>query len=168
MTLQDILDIVEEIGEIDEERRDTFAEELDEAGATEQPYQRTRELIDQERAKLDALGELLEDERENIDDVVDYTEVFTVEQAVEHRNKAVEKLEAHNEQLETFRQSMLMALDIIEDNLDRLETEGPEALQDSPEPHLETARDAIKRHNEVVTGLGKNMTILSAYMLEDP
>lgn len=165
MNLEEIQSTLESIQEIDENRREAFREEYREADDTSPSFPRTRSLIEEERAELERLNELLETERENLDELVDYTDFFTVDQAVRHRDQTVSKLETRNEHLVTFHGAMVDALDVIEANVKALETGGAESAEESPEPHLEEAREALEAHNEAIEGLERNMEILNAYLI---
>jgi len=166
MGLQEIIDLTERVGDLDEERRETWRSELDafEAGEIER-FAQTREALDAETDALVALREELDRELENVDELIEYAEFLTVEQAVHHREQTVEKLEAHNEHLRTFHDAMTEALSIVESNLDDLESGGVDAVEGDPEPQFRRAREALEAHNDAVEGLGTNMTILNAYLL---
>jgi len=165
MDFLDIIESVETTAELDDRRQETFKREYEafEEGETD-TFGETREVIESERAELTALEDLLETERENLDELIDETEFFTVDQAIRHRDAAIEKLESHNEHLETFRESMTRALDGMESNLDGIvEGEGPDNIE-NVEPYLEDAYQAIENQNEVVADLDRNLTIMSAYL----
>jgi len=166
MGLQEIIDLTERVGDLDEERRETWRAELDafEAGEIER-FAQTREALDAETDALADLREELDREMENVDELIEYAEFLTVEQAVRHRDQTVEKLEAHNEHLRTFHDAMTDALSVVESNLDDLESRGVDAVEGDPEPHFRRAREALEAHNEAVEGLGTNMTILNAYLV---
>jgi len=166
MTLSEIIDLVEEIQELDGRRRETFGSELEafEAGdATGFPE--TRTCIDAERDRLEDLGELLSEERDELEGLAEGTEFLSVDQAVRHREQAVAKLRQHNDHLEEFRASMLRALDTVASNLAALEADGTEDadLADA-ERHLRAAGTAIEDHNEAVADLDRNLMILDAYL----
>ena len=166
MGLEDIIEAAERVGDEDEARRAAFQEEFaryedGDLGT----FSRTRAAIESEREALERLREGLDEEVESTEELAEYADFLTVDQAVEHRDEALEKLERHNEELLTFHGEMSAALDAVESNLDALETGGLEAVEADPEPHFERAREALERHNEAVEGLGKNMTILNAYLV---
>lgn len=165
MGLVDITEDVETIAELDDERQGTFRDEykMMESGETDD-FSETRAVIAREREALNDLGELLADERENLDELIKETEFFTVNQAIRHRDAVVEKLEAHNECLETFRTSVERALDTMESNLDVIVKDGPTEDIEDVERHLEAAYRAIEEHNEVVEDLNRNLIIMSAYL----
>lgn len=165
MGLKEIIDAAETVGDRDQDRQSTFQEEYDayERGETSS-FPRTREAIAAERGALDALETELKAEEGNIEELVDYAEFLTEDQAVRHRDQTVEKLRAHNEHLTEFHDAMSSALDEVETNMDALESEGPDAVEADPEPHFERARDALEDHNDAVEGLDTNFTILNAYL----
>lgn len=165
MGLQAIIDAAEAVGERDETRQQVFREEFEayEGGETGQ-FTRTRAAIAAEHEALETLDEELVAEEGNIGELVDYAEFLTVEQAVHHRDETIEKLESHNEQLREFHDAMVEALAVVSANLDRLEVDGPEAVEEDPQAHFERANDALEAHNEVVEGLDTNLTILNAYL----
>lgn len=166
MGLETIIQIAEQVGDDDEVRRSAFRRELEryEAGEVES-FAETREALAAECETLDELEQALDDEVGNIEELTEYAEFLTVEQAVEHRDETVEKLEKHNEHLRTFRAEMAQALDAVETNLDALEADGEDAVSADPQPHFERAGEALERHNEAVEGLDTNMTILNAYLV---
>ena len=165
MGLQAIIDAAERVGECDEARRHTFREEFEayEAGETTE-FTRTCAAIRAERDALDELAAELDAEEDNIHELAEYADFLTVEQAVEHRDQTVEKLEAHNEALREFQDAMSTALDIVATNLKLLEEAGPSAVVDDPKPAFERAYEALETHNEAVEGLSTNLTILNAYL----
>ncbi|WP_066413944.1 hypothetical protein [Halorubrum aethiopicum] len=165
MGLRDILDAAEAVGDRDEVRQSTFREEFEayEAGETES-FPRTREAIADERAALEELADELDAEEGNIDQLIERTEFFTVDQAVRHREQTIEKLEAHNEHLREFHDAMTTALERIETNLSELESSGPGSIEEDPQPQFERAHDALDDHNEAVEDLSTNLTILNAYL----
>lgn len=165
MGLIDIIEVVETIAERDDRRQETFRDEYEavESGATDD-FPETRAAIAAEREALTELGDLLEDERENLDELIEETEFFTVDQAVRHRDAVVEKLEAHNEHLETYRASVVRALDAMESNLDVIVEDGATDDLEDVEQHLEAAYRAIEEHNDVVEDLDRNLMIMSAYL----
>jgi len=165
MDVKEIRQTLESIQELDEDRREAFRQEsrqVDEDGVAVFPE--TRGLIEAEREELDRLGELLAAEQEQIEELVDYTEFLTVDQAVRHRDRAVEKLRTRNKHLVEFHREMVTALDIIESNLDALEKGDEDAMMDDHQDHLEAAMKALEAHNEAVEGLEDNMEILNAYL----
>ncbi|WP_139136203.1 hypothetical protein [Haladaptatus sp. W1] len=164
--MQDVLDAAETVGNCDEERRETFQAEFNayENGNLES-FDETRNVIERERDALNELGCALEAEEDNIDELVNYAEFLSVDQAVHHRDEVVEKLEAHNTHLWTFHEEMSEALNTVESNLTVLVNDGSDAIEADPQPHFGGARQALERHNEVVEGLGKNLTILNAYLI---
>ena len=165
MTLMEIVQAVETIAKLDDQRQETFKREYDafERDATDD-FRETRECIAEERAELAELEDLLESERENLEELAEETEFFTVDQAVRHRDAVVEKIEAHNECLETFRRSVERALDAMESNLETLVEDGSTGDLENVERHLESAYHAVEDHNEVVEDLDKNLLIVSAYL----
>lgn len=166
MGLAEILEAAERVGARDQERQDAFRREFSayESGNTA-TFEATRESLAAERAALDTLDEELRSEESNIETLVADSEFLTTEQAVRHREATVEKLRDHNAQLRVFHDGMTAALDAVEENLDTLEREGPEAVDADPERHFERAHDALGAHNDAVEGLSTNMTILNAYLL---
>ena len=166
MGLTEIIEAAERVGARDEERRQAFREEFErfEAGEIDS-FPRTREALTAEREALATLDADLDAEAENIEELIEYADFLTVEQAVEHRDETVEKLEAHNRHLREFHDAMVDALDVVETNLDTLAAAGPEAVEADPEPHFERAYDALEAHNEAVEGLDTNLTILNAYLV---
>jgi predicted RNase H-like nuclease (RuvC/YqgF family) len=166
MGFEDILEAVERVGDEDEIRRTAFQEEFDRYEAGElRTFSRTREALANERQALDRLEEELDDEIEHLDELAESSEFLTVDQAVEHRDKTIEKLERHNEHLRTFHEEISAALRCVESNLDALEREGPEAVDTDPEPHFDRAREALQSHNAAVEDLDRNLLILNAYLL---
>ncbi|SMO85310.1 hypothetical protein [Halorubrum cibi] len=165
MGLRDILDAAKTVGDRDEVRQSTFREEFEayEAGETES-FPRTREAIADERAALEELAEELDAEEGNIDQLIERTEFFTVDQAVRHREQTIKKLEAHNEHLREFYDTMTTALDRIETNLSELESSDPGSIEQDPQPPFKRARNALDDHNEAVEDLSTNLTILNAYL----
>lgn len=166
MGLDEILEAAERVGTCDQERQDAFRREFSayESGNTA-TFEATREALAAERAALETLDEELRSEESNIETLVADTEFLTTEQAVRHREATVEKLREHNTQLREFHDAMTAALDAVDENLDTLEREGPEAVDADPERHFERAHDALEAHNDAVEGLSTNMTILNAYLL---
>lgn len=165
MDIEEIQATLESIQEIDERRRETFEEEYRTMDDRHPSFQRTKSLIEEEYEQLYQLDELLKTEREQRDELIEYTEFLTVDQAVRHRDQAISKLEARNEHLVAFHEAMTDALDVIEFNIDTLESRGEDSVEASPEPHLEEARKALEAHNEAVEGLNKNIEILNAYLM---
>jgi chromosome segregation ATPase len=167
MGLQDIIDAAEAVGDRDETRQSTFREEFEayEAGEAES-FPQTREAIAAERTALEELAAELDAEQGNIYELVERTEFLTVDQAVRHRERTVEKLRAHNEHLREFHDAMRAALEAVETNLSELESADPdlESLEADPQPEFERARDAIDAHNEAVEDLDTSLTILNAYL----
>lgn len=165
MGLQDIIDAAEAVGDHDEARRSTFRKEFEayESGEVDS-FPRTREAIADERNALDRLEDQLDAEMGNIAELVDRTEFLTVDQAVRHRDRTIEKLEAHNAHLREFHDAMSTALERIETNLSELESNGADTLEADPEPEFERAREALDAHNEAVEDLDTNLTILNAYL----
>lgn len=165
MGLTNIIEVVETIAERDDRRQETFRDEYEamERDATDD-FPETRAAIAAEREALAELGDLLEDEQENLDKLIEETEFFTVNQAVRHRDGVVEKLEAHNEYLETFRTLVARALDAMESNLDVIVEDGATDDIEDVEQHLEAAYRAIEEHNDVVEDLDRNLMIMSAYL----
>ncbi|MFB6156189.1 MAG: hypothetical protein ABEJ22_09855 [Haloferacaceae archaeon] len=166
MGLQDIIEATERVGTLDEERRAAFRDELAsfENGDIE-TFSRTRERLGAESEALEELRHELELELENVDELIEYADFLSVDQAVRHRDQTVEKLRAHNEHLRAFHEAMVDALSVVETNLDDLESDGMDAVEGDPEPHFERAHEALEAHNEAVEGLGTNMTILNAYLV---
>jgi hypothetical protein len=166
MTVEDILTVAEEIGDADERRRTLFERELEAIEAGEgDGFPETRSRIERERELLAELDEHLAAERDEIDAIVDRTEFLSVDQAVEHREKSIEKLTEHNRRLQEFHDAMVDALDVVESNVDQFEAGGFDAVEGDAEPHFERAHEALEAHNEAVAGLKKNMTILNAYLV---
>ncbi|SIR87788.1 hypothetical protein SAMN05421858_4274 [Haladaptatus litoreus] len=166
MGLETIIQIAEQVGEDDEARRAAFRRELQQYDDGEiESFTETNDTLAAERETLNELKRELDSEEGNIEELVEYTEFLTVEQAVEHREETVDKLGKHNKHLRTFHAEMIRALDIVETNLDTLEANGREAVCGNPQPHFERAGEALKKHNEAVEGLGTNMTILNAYIV---
>lgn len=165
MDIGEIRTTLESVQELDERRRETFEEEYRSMDDGQPSFPRTKSLIDEEYEQLDRLDELLETEREQLDELVEHTEFLTVDQAVRHRDQSVSKLEARNEHLVAFHEAMTDALDVIESNIETLESQGEDSVEASPEPHIEAAREALEAHNEAVEGLEKNMEILNAYLM---
>lgn len=164
MDLEEIQTTLESIQEIDERRREMFEEEYH--AADDAPsFPRTKSLIQEEYEQLNRLDELLETEREQLDKLAEHTEFLTVDQAVRHRDQAVSKLEARNGHLVAFHEAMTDALDVIESNIETFESRGEDSVEESPEPHLEEAREELEAHNEAIEGLKKNMEILNAYLM---
>jgi len=60
---------------------------------------------------------------------------------------------------------MTDALDVIKSNIEALESRGEDSVEESPESHLEDAREALEAHNEAIEGLKKNMEILNTYLM---
>lgn len=166
MGLHEILEAAERVGSYDEERQDLFREEFAayEAGETT-TFEGTRDVLAEERDALEKLDTELRSEESNIEGIVDDTEFLTAEQAVRHREATIEKLREHNSQLRAFHDAMTAALEIVEENLDTLEREGPDAVDADPEPQFERAHEALEAHNDAVEGLSTNMTILNAYLV---
>ncbi|WP_227380285.1 hypothetical protein [Haladaptatus halobius] len=166
MDIQDVLSAAERVAERDSERRETFRTEF---GAFEngdlEIFDETRTILAREHGALDELSDALETEKENIDELVDYTEFLTADQAVRHRKEVVEKLTTHNELLWEFSNEMSAALETVESNLDVLENDGQAAVERDPQQHLEHAQEVLEQHNKTVDGLDTNMTILNAYLI---
>jgi len=165
MGLQDIIDAAEAVGDRDEARRSAFREEFEayEAGETDS-FSRTWKTIAAEYEALERLDEQLDAEEENIDELIERTHFFTVDQAVRHRDRTVKKLEAHNAYLREFHGAMATAIDRIETNLSDLESNDVDTLNADPQPQFERAREALDAHNESVEDLDTNLTILNAYL----
>jgi hypothetical protein len=161
ISIDAILDVVEQIMELDERRQRTFRGEVD---ADANRFVETHAIIADERDQLDRLDEHLAVEAEHLDDLVEGTEYLSTDQAVRHRDRSVEKIRAHNRALARFHAEMDVLLETIETNLDRIESDGDDAeLADSHE-HLEAAIVALRDHNDSVEGLEKNLRILHAYL----
>ena len=165
MGLSEIKTITEEICDLDRQRRERFQQEFDRFESENlEEFAETRAILDEERRKLETLDGQLKTEREEITDLDDKTEFLSVDQAVEHREESLEKLREHNRHLRIFCDSMRKGLEIVEENLQILETAGPESVSDSPEAAFETTEAALEAHNESVAGLTKNLTIFNAYI----
>jgi prefoldin subunit 5 len=165
MDIEEIQETIETIQRLDDRRREAFRREYRESDDGRGPYPETRELIGEQREALDRLDELLATEREQLEELVDYTEFLTVDQAVRHRDRAVSMLRERQEHLGTFHDAMTAALDAIESNVDALETEGEDAVEADPAPHLDDAQEALEAHNEAVEDLQHSMEILNAYLM---
>lgn len=162
---QELLEAVEAVGEADKYRRTVFREEFaDYEVSNLDRFERTHAAIADERGTLAELDNLLAEETKRVEELKDATEHLSVDQAIRTRDSALTKLEAHNRHLRTFHDEVSVALDGIEANLVVIEHQGPEAVENDPEPHLKNAREAIEFHNEAVEGLGKNLRILNAYL----
>lgn len=166
MTLAEILDAVEAVRELDDERRRTVREEYAafERG-DRRPFSATRRLIERERSHLERLEELLAAERQYIDELAERTAFLTVEQAVRHREQALDKLAEHNDHLQRFVDAVAEGLAMVETNLDIAEREGLDRVHGGPESSFEVAAEAIARHEEAIDGLETNLKILNAYLI---
>ncbi|AEN06942.1 hypothetical protein Halar_3335 [halophilic archaeon DL31] len=166
MGLDQILEAAETVGSRDQDRQATFREEFAayEAGETA-TFDETRAALAAEREALETLDSVLDNEESNIEEFVDETAFLTADQAVRHREATVEKLREHNTHLREFHEAMTNALDAVEENLETLERDGPDTVDADPEPEFERAYDALDAHNETIDGLGRNMTILNAYLI---
>jgi chromosome segregation ATPase len=164
MGLQELLELTEKVGTVDERRRVTFREEFEafEAGDRDR-FEETRALLADERRLLGEVAAELEAERNELDDLMGYADFLSVDQAVRNRDEVRQKLNAHNDHLESFREAMETALDRVETNLDAVEVGDPPSAD--PEPAFRDARDAIEAHNKAVDGLQANLTILNAYLI---
>lgn len=161
VSIDAILDVVEQIMELDECRQRTFRDEVE---ADANRFIETRAVIADERDLLDRLNEYLSAEAEHLDDLVEGTAYLSTDQAVRHRDRSVEKIRAHNRALARFHTEVDVLLETIETNLDRIESDGVDAeLADSHE-HLKAAIAALRDHNDSVEGLEKNLRILHAYL----
>lgn len=168
MDLPELIDAVEQVIETDEQRQETFQCEFErlEEGETNSLIE-TRRIIAEERDRMERLEELLETERDKIQDLREGTQHLSVEQAVRHRDQAVSKLESHNEYLREFVQELETGLNIVESNLDILENDGIETLNTrdaGPESHFENAQDALEKHNKRIEDVDTNLRILTAYL----
>lgn len=164
MDIEEIQKTIETIQTLDEQRREEFKREYREMDQ-DPSFSDTRQVLEEEREELARLEELLQIEGENLEELVDYTDFLSVDQAVRHRDQAVSKLEARNDHLVAFHEAMIQALNVIETNIDSLEAEGEEAVEADPSPHLEEAQEALEAHNDAVQGLEDNMEILNAYLM---
>jgi len=165
MSLMEIIESVETVAMLDDQRQETFRDEYrDFEHELTDDLSETRECIAEERAELATLGDLLERERENLDELAEETEFFTVDQAVRHRDAVVEKIESHNQCIEGFRTAVDQALDAMESNLDAIVEDGVTDDIEDVEQHLQTAYSAVEDHNEVVKDLDRNLMIVSAYL----
>lgn len=165
MSLMDIIESVETVAMLDDQRQETFREEYEDfEHELTDDFSETRKCIAEERAELATLGDLLERERENLDELAEETEFFTVDQAVRHRDAVVEKIESHNQCIERFRTAVDQALDVMESNLDTIVEDGVTDDIEDVEQHLQTAYRAVEDHNEVVEDLDRNLMIMGAYL----
>jgi len=165
MGLQEIIGAAEKVGDQDEARQSMFREEFEAYESGEiASFPQTRKAIADERDALGQLQEQLDAEEGNTDELIERTEFLTVDQAVRHRDRTVEKLEVHNTHLWEFYDAMSTALNRIETNLSELESDDPDTLEADPEPQFERAREALDAHNEAVKDLDTNLTILNAYL----
>lgn len=161
ITFQDIIDTVERILELDQRRRDAVAAEID--GELEH-FSRTRDAIAQEREQLDQLRDLLDEETVNLSTLIDRTDHLKTDQAVRHRDETIRKIRLHNDALLQFVSEMEVLLEVVESNLDALESKGETTeLQDSQQ-YLVSAKRALEDHNDAVDGLDTNLRILNAYL----
>jgi DNA repair ATPase RecN len=166
MSYEKLVETTERICQTEEARREAFREELT-AWETDRrsAFTETRAKLEREFELLRRLEDLLEAERDEISTLDDETDYLSVEQAVRHREASLEKLERHNVHLETFGARFGTALEAVEDNLDALKSDGAEAMSADPDSAFEEAREALDRHNESVSGLETNLTILNAYLI---
>lgn len=165
MSLDEIISTTERIGDLDDRRRETFREELEKVERDElDGFPETRELLRREMEALQQLETELENERTEIEDLDEFSEFLSVDQAVEHREKSLEKLRAHNRALQRYHDSMVAGLRIVARNLDIAEDEGLDAVSDIPEEQFDAAATALEKHNDAVDGLKRNLTILNAYL----
>jgi len=163
--LEAIRETVEQLLAAEAERRAAVEAELDAVEADrEARFDRTRDVMANERELLASLERLLAAERERIAALESASEHLRTDQAVRNREAALRRLRQHNTDLQTFHDALSAALDAVAANLDTLEQDPTDALSHDAEPHLREARDAIERHNETVESLGKNLRILAQYM----
>ena len=166
MTFEQSISLVERLCEEETNRREQFRDEFEAYEANQvESFPQTRESIGEERILLLELDKSLERERQNIEALVENADFLTVEQAIKHREKSIEKLAVHNEALQGFHDALTAALDIIEENLVCLERDGPSAVAGDPQRYLDACQDAVRTHNEAIEGITKNLTILNAYLL---
>jgi hypothetical protein len=161
-----IISTVEEVTELEEDRRQTLRDEFD-AYADDQTdsFERTRAVVDDERARLADLADLLDAEADHIADLEDVSSYLSVDQAVRNRDEALTKLRSHNAALWEFHDHLAAGLDAVSANLDALaDGDPPSSLPHDADDHLEDARAALETHNDAVSGLGKNLRILTSYM----
>lgn len=166
MTFDETIETVDRLCEAEESRSELFRNELDafEQGDRKR-FRETRSTIDRERPLLQQLNEQLDKERDELEALEAASDSLTVDQAVEHRDEGLTKLETHNDLLREFSSSLTNALDVIEGNLDRLENEGIDAELDDPQPSLQSCRETLEEHNDAIDGIDRNLTILNAYLL---
>lgn len=161
VTVDGILKIVERITDLDERRQETFQDEVE--GDADR-FVETREVIADEKERLDRLDEYLAAEAAHLSDLVDGTDHLSTEQAVRHRDQSIEKIREHNRALSRFHAEMDALLEVNETNLDRIEAEGVDADIEDSQEHLEAAIAALRDHNDCIEGLEKNLRILHAYL----
>ncbi|OIB55280.1 hypothetical protein [Natrialba sp. SSL1] len=166
MSFERIVQTTEESLGQDRKRREVFQEELSayEQGECTQ-FNQTREAIARQQDCLETLKEYLEAEQSEIGSLIDQSEFLNVDQAVQHREEAIEKLSRHNEFLLEYVEAVQQALEKITQNLETVEAGNPDNVEADPEPNFNRARKALENHNKVVDGLGKNMRILNAYLM---
>lgn len=162
VTFADILETVEKIIDLDDQRQEVFREELD---AEADRYPQTRDVISNQQDQIRQLKDHLQAESENLAELIDRTEYLSTDQAVRHREESIRKIRQHNEALERFTSEMNTMLETFEANLDRLESHGMDAELQDTQPYLEAAKQALEDHNDVVEGLDTNLRILHAYTL---
>lgn len=166
MKVRDVNQAVETVQALDEQRRETFKKEYRDTKDSDYSFESTRQIISEERDALADLSDAIEAEQHNIDEIIDNTDFFTVDQAIQHRDQTISKINNRNEQLRRFHDAMSRALTIIESNLDALEKEGGNtAIDEDPTSHLEEAQAALQDHNKAVSGLEDNLKILNAYLI---
>lgn len=157
-------ELIEQIKELDERRRETFQAELKafEAGSSDS-FAQTRGCIEDEYNTLDELEQYLVEEREQLERLESETEFLSTNQAVRNRDEAIEKIRTRNDQLSQYATAVRNGLSAVERNITALE-QGETELPENADPHFTKAQRAIEIHNEETEGLEKNLAILSAYL----
>lgn len=154
-----------EIVELDRRRREAFEREFVQyETAGPDGFEETVSLLDEERERVGKLREMLREEQSHIEQLEERSAHLRTEQAVRHREQALEKLDTHNDLLVEFCDEMTGAIEALETNVERIREAGVDADLRDPQEHLERARTAIDEHNEHIEGLHTSLQILGVYL----
>jgi hypothetical protein len=161
VTFQSILEVVDKIQELDERRRTTFREEFEAECDT---YVGTKTVIASQKSELETLDAYLSFERKKLEKLIEESNHLSVNQAVENRDKAIEKIDRHNQFLKQFHDRMVDFINCFEVNLEYIEREGPNPNVIDCQFHLKKATSSLNDHNIAIEGLSKNLDILNQYL----
>jgi hypothetical protein len=162
--VQKELSEVRRLHDLEEERAETFREEVSKYENGEiDSFDETRRLVNEQVTELQDIKRLLKQDTEFKDKLEERTEKFKTDYAIRHREEALKRLDAHITILEQYVRCFEEYLAVFENNLRKLENGiDIERLQDIT-PFLTEVEAAIEGHDEEVEALDRHMTVLAAF-----